>query len=75
MNDGPLCRCSAKARRSGIRHGFYAGESENSYCDVKSNNADKLYHYRITISPPTNFLVSKFFVFFRKNDSDYFDTQ
>ena len=27
MNDGPLCRCSAKARRYGIRHGIYAGEN------------------------------------------------
>ena len=26
---------------------------------MNSNNADKLYHYRITISPPTNFLVKK----------------
>lgn len=57
MNDGPLCRCSAKARRSGIRHGFYAGEGQNTICDVKSNNAGNLYHYRITISPPTNFLT------------------
>ncbi|KAK6620188.1 hypothetical protein RUM44_006589 [Polyplax serrata] len=57
MNDGPLCRCSAKARRSGIRHGFYAGENQSTFCDVKSNNAGDLYHYRITISPPTNFLT------------------
>ena len=27
--------------------------------DMNSNNADKLYHYRVTISPPTNFLVKK----------------
>ncbi|XP_076755408.1 ribonuclease 3 drosha [Xylocopa sonorina] len=57
MNDGPLCRCSAKSRRSGIRHGIYAGEGAINKCDVNSNNADKLYHYRITISPPTNFLT------------------
>ncbi|KAF7989389.1 hypothetical protein HCN44_008063 [Aphidius gifuensis] len=57
MNDGPLCRCSAKSQRSGIRHGIYAGESEVHRCDPNSNNADKLYHYRITISPPTNFLT------------------
>ncbi|XP_020279114.1 ribonuclease 3 isoform X2 [Pseudomyrmex gracilis] len=57
MNDGPLCRCSAKSRRSGIRHGIYAGESAINKCDLNSNNADKLYHYRITISPPTNFLT------------------
>ncbi|XP_066595146.1 ribonuclease 3 [Prorops nasuta] len=57
MNDGPLCRCSAKSRRSGIRHGIYAGEESVNKCDINSNNADKLYHYRITISPPTNFLT------------------
>ncbi|CAD6222146.1 GSCOCG00000758001-RA-CDS [Cotesia congregata] len=57
MNDGPLCRCSAKSRRSGIRHGIYAGEGSVYNCDLDSNNADKLYHYRITISPPTNFLT------------------
>lgn len=57
MNDGPLCRCSAKSRRSGIRHGIYAGEGAINRCDLNTNNADKLYHYRITISPPTNFLT------------------
>ena len=57
MNDGPLCRCSAKSKRSGIRHGIYAGEGAINKCDLSSNNADKLYHYRITISPPTNFLT------------------
>ncbi|XP_054008630.1 ribonuclease 3 isoform X2 [Hylaeus anthracinus] len=57
MNDGPLCRCSAKSRRSGIRHGIYAGEGAINKCNLTSNNADKLYHYRITISPPTNFLT------------------
>ncbi|KAL7304048.1 hypothetical protein TKK_0003512 [Trichogramma kaykai] len=57
MNDGPLCRCSAKSRRSGIRHGIYAGEDALEKCDPNSNNADKLHHYRITISPPTNFLT------------------
>ncbi|KZC07809.1 PREDICTED: ribonuclease 3 [Dufourea novaeangliae] len=57
MNDGPLCRCSAKSRRSGIRHGIYAGEGAINKCNLNSNNADSLYHYRITISPPTNFLT------------------
>ncbi|XP_046403440.1 ribonuclease 3 isoform X2 [Ischnura elegans] len=57
MNDGPLCRCSAKARRSGIRHGIYAGEGHLEPCSPDSNNADRLHHYRITISPPTNFLI------------------
>ncbi|XP_018576714.1 ribonuclease 3 [Anoplophora glabripennis] len=57
MNDGPLCRCSIKSRKSGIRHGIYPGEIPLQKCDLYSNNADKLYHYRITISPPTNFLI------------------
>ncbi|KAB7506877.1 Ribonuclease 3 [Armadillidium nasatum] len=57
MNDGPLCRCSLKARRSGIRHGYYAGEDSLGKCNPFSNNANRLYHYFVTISPPTNFLV------------------
>lgn len=46
MNDGPLCRCSAKSRRSGIRHGIYPGEKNIPKCDLNSNNLDKLHHYR-----------------------------
>lgn len=57
MNDGPLCRCSLKSRKSGIRHGIYAGEKFLDVCNKNTNNSDKLYHYRITISPPTNFLT------------------
>lgn len=57
MNDGPLCRCSAKSKRSGIRHGIYKGEGGFEKCEPNSNNAQKLYHYRITITPPTNFLT------------------
>lgn len=57
MNDGPFCRCSAKSRRTGIRHGIYPGEAEIAKCDPNTNNADKLFHYRIAISPPTNFLT------------------
>lgn len=59
MNDGPLCRCSFKARRTGIRHGIYAGETSSAICQLNSNNADRLYHYRVTISPPTNFLLKR----------------
>ena len=59
MNDGPLCRCSFKARRTGIRHGIYAGEKVSSICEANSNNADRLHHYRVTISPPTNFLLKR----------------
>lgn len=57
MNDGPLCKCSYKSRKSGIRHGIYPGETPVPKCSIYSNNADKLYHYRIIISPPTNFLI------------------
>ena len=61
LNDGPACRCSLKARKFGIRHGIYQGEDTNTSdripLDPMSNNGDRLYHYRVTISPPTNFLV------------------
>lgn len=57
MNDGPLCRCSHRARRSGIRHNVYVGEQKLEKCDVDTNNAGKLYHYRVTMSPPVNFLT------------------
>ncbi|MGH0149111.1 UNVERIFIED_CONTAM: hypothetical protein FKN15_051102 [Acipenser sinensis] len=56
MNDGPLCKCSAKARRTGIRHSIYPGEEHVKACRLMTNNAGRLYHYRITVSPPTNFL-------------------
>ncbi|NXO17394.1 RNC Ribonuclease, partial [Oriolus oriolus] len=59
MNDGPLCKCSAKARRTGIRHGIYPGEEPIKPCRPMTNNAGRLYHYRITVSPPTNFLVNR----------------
>lgn len=37
MNDGPLCKCSAKARRTGIRHGIYPGEevSNSKNCNYE----------------------------------------
>uniref|UniRef100_A0A4W6G5Z6 Ribonuclease 3 n=1 Tax=Lates calcarifer TaxID=8187 RepID=A0A4W6G5Z6_LATCA len=57
MNDGPLCKCSAKARRTGIRHSIYPGEESVKQCRLMNNNAGKLFHYRITVSPPTNFLI------------------
>lgn len=57
MNDGPMCKCSVKSQRSGIRHNIYVGEGPFEPCLPNSNNADKLFHYRITITPPTNFLL------------------
>ncbi|XP_045897057.1 ribonuclease 3 isoform X2 [Micropterus dolomieu] len=59
MNDGPLCKCSAKARRTGIRHSIYPGEEPVKQCRTMNNNAGKLFHYRITVSPPTNFLTDR----------------
>ncbi|CAL1280571.1 unnamed protein product [Larinioides sclopetarius] len=57
MNDGPLCRCSMKASRSGIRHGIYVGEEHLPPCDPFSNNSKRLYHYKIAMTPVTNFLT------------------
>ncbi|XP_062584248.1 ribonuclease 3-like isoform X1 [Saccostrea cucullata] len=57
LNDGPLCKCSLKSQKSGIRHSKYPGEKPIPRCDPHSNNSDKLFHYRITMSPPTNFLT------------------
>ncbi|XP_060920859.1 ribonuclease 3 [Labrus mixtus] len=59
MNDGPLCKCSAKARRTGIRHSIYPGEESVKQCRIMNNNSGKLFHYRITVSPPTNFLTDR----------------
>lgn len=55
MNDGPVCRCSAKAKRTGIRHGIYPGEEKLPLCNPNTDNRDRLYHYRIEIKPLTNF--------------------
>ncbi|XP_025422568.1 ribonuclease 3 [Sipha flava] len=57
MNDGPMCKCSIKSQRSGIRHNIYVGEGPFEPCLPNSNNGHKLFHYRITIAPPTNFLL------------------
>ncbi|XP_055364465.1 ribonuclease 3 isoform X2 [Betta splendens] len=59
MNDGPLCKCSAKARRTGIRHSIYPGEESVEKCRLMNNNTGRLFHYRITVSPPTNFLTDR----------------
>ncbi|KAI1289412.1 Ribonuclease 3 [Halotydeus destructor] len=55
MNDGPLCRCSLKSKKSGIRHGIYPGEDHMKACQPTANNSDKLYHYRLVIEPLTNY--------------------
>lgn len=58
MNNGPLCRCSVKARKSGIRHDIYPGEKFIEPCNPASNNLKRLYHYHITMSPSVNFLTN-----------------
>lgn len=56
LNDGPACKCSLNARKTGIRHGIFPGEEPISQpCDPNTSNQDKLYHYRIEVSPKTNF--------------------
>lgn len=62
-NSGPLCKCSRRARRFGVRHGLYAGEERLERCRPDSNNLDKLYHYRIKLSHLTNFSVCITFIF------------
>ncbi|KAL9988518.1 hypothetical protein ACROYT_G002973 [Oculina patagonica] len=56
-NDGPVCRCSASDKKQGIRHGVYPGETVVAACDPLTNNADKLYHYWVTVTPHTNFMT------------------
>ncbi|CAB4057265.1 rnc [Lepeophtheirus salmonis] len=61
LNDGPACRCSIKSRSVGIRHQFYKGEDElpKVELDSHSNNVDKLYHYRLSVSPSSNFMFKE----------------
>ena len=59
MNDGPLCRCSLRARKFGIRHGIYPGEEHTVACDPATNNAGRLFHYKVVVKPLTNY-CSKF---------------
>ena len=39
----------------GINHGIYPGELVPPALDSTSNNLDKLFHYRVAISPKANF--------------------
>ncbi|VVC38475.1 Ribonuclease III domain,Double-stranded RNA-binding domain,Ribonuclease III [Cinara cedri] len=56
LNDGPVCKCSPSSQNLGILHNIYVGEVPFESCLPNTNNADKLYHYRITITPLTNYL-------------------
>ena len=53
-NDGPLCKCEMD-QQHGINHGVYPQEIQPPALPAKSNNLDKLFHYRITVSPLKNF--------------------
>jgi hypothetical protein len=61
-NEGPMCKCKLKNTTFGTRHQIYYGEQKITKCNELSSNSDRLYHYRMTITPFTNFIVS----FFRK---------
>ena len=63
LNDGPACRCSKKAKESGIRHGIYVGETPLPELDMHTNNWSKLYHYRSTFK-----MESFHFQFFLQGD-------
>ncbi|CAF3412899.1 unnamed protein product [Rotaria sp. Silwood1] len=58
-NDGPVCRCSNDDRKFGIRHQMFYGEKSISPCDKWNNNAGRLFHYRITLTPETNFVLKE----------------
>ncbi|CAH8613763.1 unnamed protein product [Dicrocoelium dendriticum] len=55
FNDGPACSCKPKYR-IGPLHNQYEGEMMIPLCEQESNNRDRLYHYRIMVSPATNFI-------------------
>ncbi|OQR77308.1 ribonuclease 3-like [Tropilaelaps mercedesae] len=72
MNDGPLCRCSVKAKRTGIRHNLFPGEQPPSPpCDPSSNNAGRLFHYRVAITPRINFALKRFPTVIRHDNHDF----
>uniref|UniRef100_A0A671YCM0 Ribonuclease 3 n=1 Tax=Sparus aurata TaxID=8175 RepID=A0A671YCM0_SPAAU len=43
MNDGPLCKCSAKARRTGIRHSIYPGEETDRPTVIEYDDHEYLF--------------------------------
>ncbi|KAK4469763.1 hypothetical protein MN116_007283 [Schistosoma mekongi] len=55
FNDGPACSCKPKYR-IGPLHNQYEGEQPIPLCIAESNNRDRLHHYRVIISPTTNFV-------------------
>ncbi|KAL3985500.1 Ribonuclease-III-like family protein [Acanthocheilonema viteae] len=59
MNDGPECRCSWAAKKSGLRHNKYAGETVIEKCDLNSSNSHRLWHYILYTEPNPNTLVRR----------------
>ncbi|KAI6228849.1 Ribonuclease 3 [Aphelenchoides fujianensis] len=51
QHDGPECKCYAGTREMGVMHGEYPGETAIPFCDLNTNNADRLYHYVVEVSP------------------------
>jgi ribonuclease-3 len=56
LNDGPACRCSINARKTGIRHGIFPGEKPLKLCNQTSNYSNELYCYRLVTEPSTNYV-------------------
>ncbi|VDL17612.1 unnamed protein product, partial [Hymenolepis diminuta] len=57
-NSGPACACKTKYR-IGPLHNQFEGETEIPRCNLESNNRDRLYHYRIMVTPTDNFFFTK----------------
>ncbi|KAI6220040.1 Ribonuclease 3 [Aphelenchoides fujianensis] len=51
QHDGPECKCYAGTREMGVMHGEYPGEAAIPFCDLNTNNADRLHHYVVEVSP------------------------
>ncbi|VDN05000.1 unnamed protein product [Thelazia callipaeda] len=59
VNDGPECRCSWTAKKSGVRHNKYAGETVIKKCDPYSSNAHRLWHYILYTEPNPNTIARR----------------
>uniref|UniRef100_A0A5K3EYP8 RNase III domain-containing protein n=1 Tax=Mesocestoides corti TaxID=53468 RepID=A0A5K3EYP8_MESCO len=69
-NSGPACSCKPKYR-IGPLHNQFEGETEVPRCRLESNNRDRLYHYRVMVTPTTNFFNCKPTII-PYNGNDYF---
>ncbi|KAK2117686.1 hypothetical protein P7K49_004573 [Saguinus oedipus] len=56
QRDAPLSRTEIHNLLEGLMEGLNGKAIKP--CRPMTNNAGRLFHYRITVSPPTNFLVS-----------------